>query len=126
MPSQDLSKNMLINIGLYYNEINKKIFEDFRFRELQEILSEEENLNKYTYSLYSDTNLLSNNLFMPIFHSIYLGSGVTNVVLESEQDLWLVSSFPNNRYFFIGDNEELSKHENIRIINSLKEINGII
>lgn len=125
MPSPDSLKNTPINLGIYYHEITKNIYEDPRFIELQELLSESANLNKYIYSIYSDINLLASNIFIPIFHSIYLASGTTNVILESEKDLWLVEAFPNNKYFYMGENQEIQKcGANIKIIKSLTEIGG--
>jgi hypothetical protein len=113
---------MPINIALYYNEITQDILTDPRFVELQTMLSEKENLNKYIYALYSDINLLRENLFMPIFHSIYLGSGKANVILESINDDWLLSAFPNNTYFYMGDDETTLNNEKIIKIKSIKEI----
>lgn len=126
MSSPDLLKNIITNIGIYYHEITGNIYKDPRFVELQQILAEPQNLNKYTYSLYSDTNLLATNIFMPIFHSIYLASGTINVILESEKDLWLVEAFPNNKYFYYGENEEIAKCPKVKNIKSLTEIGVVV
>lgn len=126
MQSLDLLKNIPINLGLYFHEITQQIYQDPRFVELQQLLSNKDNLNKYIYSLYSDTNLLTNNLFMPIFHSVYLASGQSNIIIESDNDLWLLGAFPNNLYFYMGDSdEEIRKNPRIKIIKSITEIGGV-
>lgn len=125
MQSPDSSKNTPLSIGLYFYEITQNIYQDSRFVELQQILSNKENLNKYIYSLYSDTNLLASNLFIPIFHSIYLASGRSNIIIESEKDLWLMDAFPNNLYFYMGDNEETNKSPQIKNIKSITEIGNV-
>lgn len=126
MQSPDSSKNTPLSLGLYFYEITQQIYQDPRFVELQQILSNENNLNKYVYSLYSDTNLLANNLFMPIFHSIYLASGQSNIVLESDKDIWLVDAFPNNLYFYMGEaNKEVDQNPKIKTIKSITEIGNI-
>lgn len=126
MQSPDSSKNTPLNLGLYFYEINQQISQDPRFIELQQILSDEESLNKYIYSLYSDTNLLANNLFMPILHTIYLASGQSNIIIESDKDLWLVDAFPNNLYFYMGESsEEIDKNPKIKMIKSIKEIGAV-
>lgn len=125
MQSPDSSKNTPLSLGLYFHEITQNIYQDPRFIELQQILSNEENLNRYIYSLYSDTNLLASNLFMPIFHSIYLASGRSNIVIESDQDLWLIDAFPNNLYFYMGNNEEINKSPQVKSIKSITEIGNV-
>lgn len=122
MSSPDLSKNTPVNIGLYYYEITQDIFKDPRFIELQHLLAEPQNLNRYIYSLYTDTNLLASNIFIPIFHSIYLASGTINLVLDSEKDLWLVEAFPNNKYFYLGENSEIAQCPKVKLIKSLTEL----
>jgi hypothetical protein len=128
MQSPDLLKNTPISLSLYFNEINKTIFQDARFLELQNILSNPENLNRYTYALYSDINLLAENIFMPIFHSVYLASGVSNVLVESEKDLWLIEAFPNNRYYFMGKepSKEILEETKITVITSIEEIGKVV
>ena len=119
---------MPINIALYFNEINKASLQDPRFVELQNILSDPDNLDKYTYSLYSDNNLLAENIFMPIFHSAYLASGVTNVILGTEGDIWLTDAFPNNRYFYMSKEPPATiiNDPRIRVINSIQDIGGTL
>jgi len=129
MSSPNSLKNMPINISLYFNQISKESLQDSRFVDLQNILSNPDNLDKYTYSLYSDNNLLAENIFMPIFHSAYLASGVTNVILEIEADIWLTEAFPNNRYFYMTKEDPpitIVNNPRIRVITSIQDIGSTL
>jgi hypothetical protein len=118
MKYQNSSKK-INELALYYNIVDEKIYKDGRFLSLMEVVNKK-NIN---YALYTDNFLLKNNLFIPNFHTIYLGVGSHKVILDRIEDLWLVDTFKNNEYYFLLYQNSIEKEiENTKII----KINNII
>jgi hypothetical protein len=79
---------------------------------------------KYRFAIYSDSSSMNINIFMPIFHTLYLGSSNHNVLIFDSEDLWLIDQFPNNKYYIIKTpKDEFNYSEfNIKEIKTIKEI----
>lgn len=120
MQSTNLSKKIPKQISFYYTLIDTNIFKDNGFIEINNLLSQKDNLSKYSYCLYTDTNLLKPNIFAPIFDTLYLASRNHNVVLNSTRDFWLVEMYPQNKYFYLGT--EAYENNKIQQITSITEI----
>lgn len=122
-----LSKNLLkqsIDINLFFSVVTDQIFKDERFVQLMNMLIKPENLNKYTGTIYTDSNMLTTNIFIPIFHTLYIGCKNNNVVLESQEDIWVPSVFPNNKYFILKpQNDDTNYGEyGISVIDHIEEV----
>jgi hypothetical protein len=122
MQSTNSLKEYPIQISFYYNQVTNEIFKDKNFIEINEFLSDKNNIGKYTYSIYTDLNLLKPNIFVPIFDTIYLASRNHNVVLNSTNDFWLCDLYKQNKYFFVGSCD----HKSIQSIESITEISNEI
>jgi hypothetical protein len=122
MQSINLLKKYPIKISLYYNKITNEIFQDRNFIEINSILENKNNINKYEFALYTDLNLLKPNIFIPIFDTLYLASRTHHVILNSTDDFWLPEIYKNNQYFYVGDSADKS----IKSINSITEITNEI
>lgn len=125
MLSLDSSKNAITNISLYFENITKNIFGDKRYVQLMNLLDSSDNTYKYTYCLFTDANLLTTNLFMPVFHTMYMGSSHNNIVLQSEDDFWIPKMFPNNKYYYLSETDNLPESLEglgISIIQNISQI----
>jgi hypothetical protein len=121
MKYQDSLKK-INEIALYYSIVDEKIYIDNKFLGLIELINNEKNIN---YALYTDNFLLKNNLFIPNFHTIYLGVGYHKVILDRTEDLWLLDTFKNNQYYFLlceGAIEPDIKEKEIIKINKVEEV----
>jgi len=119
MEYQNLSKKHN-SLALFYKKVDENIFKENRFVQLMNsILKEDKMLN---YAIYTDTFLLKTNLFIPNFHTMYLSNGNHNVVIEDENDLWMLEIFTNNKFYVLDNGEfDYSKY-NVKTINHIKEI----
>lgn len=127
MQSPNSSKKYPINISLYYPVLNDKVFEDLRFIQLMNMIIKKDALNKYIYALYGDINAIKMNLFIPVFHTAYLGCQNNNVIIGSESETWLIDSFPNNKYYILEDKNnpiDCSKY-NITEIKLIKDLESL-
>lgn len=124
MPSIDSSKTSTINISVFYKILSNNIIKEKPTVELLQLLNEKENIYKYQYAFYADINELNSNIFIPVFHTMFLGCSNNNVIIGKQEDQWICELFPNNRYYMFENsqnNADLSS-KNITIINSIKEI----
>jgi hypothetical protein len=123
MEYQNLSKKIPTSIGIFVEEANNKIFSNKAFIEINEILSKKENLISYTYSIFTDANLVKENIYLPILNTLYIGSKFNNIIISNDNDLWLTSHFNNNKYYCI-DSDFTEKMANAGVvkISSVKEI----
>lgn len=115
----------ITDISLYYKLLTNEIFKDFRFVNLMNILIQQQNSEpKYRFAIYSDSSSLSINIFIPIFHTLYLGASNHNVLIFNSDDLWLLDVFPNNNYFLIKEQTDVFDYSkfNIKEISTIKEI----
>jgi hypothetical protein len=110
------------DISLYYTILDDKIYSDAKFIELMNIVND--NPTQYIYSLYTETCLLKNNIYVPVFHTLYLSSKHHNVIINNEEEAWLSEVFPNNTYYIIKNENETFDYgaKNIISISSIKEI----
>lgn len=125
MESQNLSTAQNINLALYYKSIDHDIFNDYRYISLMEILIKDNNFVKYNYAFYTDSYLLKNNIFIPVFHTMYLASGSKRVVISNKDDVWLTEIFNNNTFYVLNnetDTEFDYESYGIEKINSIEDI----
>lgn len=121
MLSLNSTNNKNIDISLFFNILNDNIYKDNRFIQLLSLINE--NSHRYTYACYSESSYLKENIYIPVFHTLYLASKFHNVILENINDSWLVETFPNNSYYILSDNKsELLQLNKVKIINNLREI----
>lgn len=97
------------------------------FTDMINLILRTKNSNKYTYCLYCDVDSLGDVLLIPIFHTIYLACRKNNVIISDPKDLWIISSFPNNNFYYLLNHNMDNKTEEIKnypikTIVSLKEI----
>jgi len=125
MLSTNLSNTKLVtDVSIYCRELTDRIFQDFRFIDLINSLIKQENIGKYRFAIYTDLSLISANIFMPVFHTMYLGSSNHNVLISDSDDLWLCQTFSNNKYFIIPkENDDFNYGPyNVKKISNIKEI----
>lgn len=123
MQSQSLLKNT-INISIFTKVLTDDIFEDMRFVQLMNLLIKKKNVHQYTYCVYCDSNLIKTNIFIPIFHTMYLSCQNNNVLIKDQNDLWLADIFKNNQYYVLKNQEDEFDYSNtpIKTINDIKEL----
>jgi hypothetical protein len=121
MEYQNSSVKTLTNIGLFCREIDRQIYGDTRYLQLMEVVKEYPMTN---YALYSDSILIKENLFMPIFHTMYLANGINAIILANTDDFWITEIFTNNIYYIIDQSNGGSRVENqkIKTIKHIREI----
>lgn len=124
MLSTNLLRTKPTDISIYCNELSDDIFKDFRFIDLMNTIIQEEYLYKYKFAIYTDLNGLRTNLFVPIFHTMYLGSSNHNVIITDDNDLWLLDTFSNNKYFIMPKSDDTFNYNpyNITKIQNIKEL----
>lgn len=128
MQSINLSKKSPINISIFTSSLDDSIFEDIRFIQLMDILAKSENLDKYTYCFYCDTSMIKGNVFIPIFHTMYLSCKINNVLIKDKSDLWITNLFKHNKYYIIVDDQNNFDYSDYNVIkiNHIKEIDGVL
>jgi hypothetical protein len=118
----DSLKKPTTDISIYCKILTNDFFQDFRFIDLMNNLIKEK--HNYRFAIYCDISLISTNVFIPIFNSIYLSSSNHNVIINNQEDLWLLSTFNNNQYFIMkkkDDDFDYSPY-NIKSIQTIREI----
>lgn len=126
MQSINLSNNKTpIDISIFCLSIDENIFKDERFIQLLDLIKIEP--YKYVYSFYTESVLLGENVYIPIFHTLYLSSKNHNVIIGTSDDLWLINAFPNNTYYILENKEDKFDYTNYKIkkINNLKSIGEV-
>lgn len=101
MQLQNFTNNKNIDISLFFNVLNDNIYKDNRFIELMSLVKNDP--YKYTYACYTESSYLKDNIYIPVFHTLYLGNKFHHVVLENANDDWLIDTFPNNQYYILSD-----------------------
>lgn len=123
MLSQNLLKNQLIDISLYYPEVTSQIFKDGVFLDFIKSI-EKDTVPTYKFAIYTDMNLISTNIFIPIFHTLYLGGSRHNVIIRTSNDLLLLETFKNNNYYIIENDSDTFDYRpyNLTKIKNIKDI----
>ena len=125
MESPNLSKKTPINISLFYPTISNDIFNEHRYNSLLKLLTGlDDTASPYVYALYADASLLTSNIYIPIFHTMYLGCTINNVVISNDQDLWLLKTYSHNHYYVFDDPKDTFDYSSYKItkINDLTQI----
>ena len=123
MEYQNLSKQTN-SISLYFKYIDESIFKEHRFVDLMNLILKHNKLFEVNYAFYTDNNLLKTNIYIPTFHTMYLYNNTHNVVIEDSEDIWLIDTFSNNKYYVMPKKEDTYdyKQHNIKIIDKIQEI----
>lgn len=124
MQSTNLSNKHIINISIFEKTLTDSIFQDFRFVQLMNLLIKTVDKHKYSYCFYCDTDALKTNIFIPIFHTMYLSCQNNNVLIKDSNDLWLIDEFKNNKYFVLKNEKDTFDYtaKGVKIIENIKEI----
>ena len=124
MEYQSLSKKTPTSIGIFVQEASESLLKHKAFVEINELLlGKKEDLVNYTYSVYTDSNMLKMNVYVPILNTLYIGCKRNNIIISKDNDLWLKDSFSNNEYYcFDFDFTESMSIAGIKKISSIKEI----
>ena len=117
-------KNYPINIAIFQQKLTNDILYDQRLVELLSLLEDESNLSKYRYALYTDTNELKSNIFIPVFHSSYLACSTNHVVISHSEEMWIREIFSHNEYYILSSmiNETSNFDQYLKIINTMGDI----
>lgn len=128
MQSVNLSKTSPINISIFNKILTDEIFEDIRFMQLLSLLINTENICRYTYCFYCDSSSIKTNLFVPVFHTIYLASQTNNVLIKDHNDIWLKDIFKHNKYYILSSSEDDFDYaaHGIEKIEDIRHIGGVL
>lgn len=128
MQSQNLSKKSLTNISIFTKHLTDEIFKDFRFVQLMNLLIKSENLDKFTYCFYCDSSMVKTNIFIPVFHTMYMSCRTNNVLIKDHNDLWIKDVFKHNKYYVLKNEEDTFNYDIVGVtkINDIKEIAGVL
>lgn len=123
MQSINSLKNIPVDISIFCKKLDDSIFKDFRFVDLINNAIQSTG-TKYNFAIYTDVSVLPSNIFVPVFHTFYLGSHRHNVIISDQKDLWLTNIFTNNKYYIIpSDNDSFDyTASGINIIKTIREI----
>lgn len=124
MTSINSLKKHLINIAIFNSYLTYDIYDDIRFHQLIDMNNNIDKKYSYTYGLYCDDSMIKSNIFLPILHTIYLGSKKNAVIIKNYEDIWLKELFPNNNFYVISDKKDDFDYaeESITKINNIKDI----
>lgn len=124
MQSINSLKKSEVDISLYYKSLTNNIFKSFIFVDLMNKLIQDKLVAGSRFAIYTDINVLTTNILVPVFHTMYLGSTNHNVILENSDDLWLIQTFTNNKYFIIPKEDDDFDYTpyNVTKIQSISEI----
>lgn len=128
MQSTNLSNKHITNISIFSRFLGDEIFQDFRFVQLMNMLIKQNEKHRYSYCFYCDQCLLKTNIFIPVFHTMYLACQNNNVLIKNHEDLWLLDTFKNNKYFVLKNSEDsfdYSAH-GVMVIDSIHQIGGLV
>lgn len=112
--------NKHIDISLFFNVLNDNVYTDNRYNQLISLI--QNSPTKYVYACYTESCYLKDNIYIPVFHTLYLASKFHNVVLNDPNDSWLVDAFPNNNYYIVSDNIKINKVKTIKTLDQIGEI----
>lgn len=126
--------NIKNHIAIYYSTtIDSSIIEDLCIKELLELCGSLDFSMKFTYAIYADNSLISENIFIPIFHTYYLNSEPKIVVIRDSLQLSLdiLELYPYHDFCLYKDENSESNfkflqdrfpNHKLRLISSLKEL----
>lgn len=120
MQLQNFTNNNNIDISLFFTVLDDSIYKDNRFIELMTLVKNDP--YKYTYACYTESSYLKDNIYIPVFHTLYLANKFHHVILENPNDDWLIGIFPNNKYYILSDDQSAP---GVTRINSLTQIGEI-
>lgn len=120
MQLQNFTNNKNIDISLFFNILNDNIYKDNRFIELMSLVKNDP--YKYTYACYTESSYLKDNIYIPVFHTLYLANKLHHVILENANDDWLIDAFPNNKYYILSDNLSVTGATTIHSLTQIGEI----
>lgn len=128
MPQINSLKKQLTNVSIFTKILTDDIFNDMRFVQLMNLLIQSDNLHNFTYCFYCDHSSLRTNIFVPVFHTIYLGCQKNNVLLGNHEDLWITNIFKQNNYYVLSNKDDPFDYHAHKVsrINNIKEIDGVI
>jgi len=124
MQSINSSKKTVKDISLYYSKVDDKLFKDFAFIDLMNQIIKDDCEFNYHFAIYTDISVIPVNILIPIFHTMYLGSAQHNVVINRSEDLWVLNTFTNNKYYVMrkpDDDFDYSPY-NITVIDRITDI----
>ena len=89
----------------YKSFTDTEVNNDPLIKELHDICTEPKFYTNWTYSIYSDANLVSENMFLPCFHTSALNSSKKFVILRAP--LYdLINIYSWHEYVIYGEGEE--------------------
>ena len=128
MQSINSSKKFPINISIFDSVLTDSVFQDMRFVQLMNLLIQSENVHKYSYCFYCDSAMVKTNLFIPVFHTVYLSCQNNNVLIKDQKDIWLKDIFKNNKYYVLASPKDEFDYTSCGItkIEDIKQIDGVL
>jgi len=127
--------NIKTHIAIYYGDtLDSGIANDPCIKELLELCGSFDFAMNFTYAIYADHHMISNNMMIPIFHSYYLNSDPKVVILRDPAAIDVFELYPYHTYYLYVDKtneKEAEKYEKlknkldqyqIKLIDSIREI----
>ena len=116
------------HLALACSTFDADMYQSPCFKELVQLMTDNEFKAEYTYAIFSDTYLVSENAFVPNFHLYYLNSSKKDVILLDNKVIDIPKIYSHHN-FYIYDNEDLlklyrSEYPDLPLVHikSLKEI----
>lgn len=120
------------HIGMCYgNTIDNKALKDKYIQELIDLGGEYDFAMNYTYAIYADTNTVISNIFLPIFHTIYLNSSPKLIIIRNKDYADIMELYPYHSFYVCSDQYTESDYaqlkdqftnSNLNFISSIKDI----
>lgn len=128
MQSTSSLKKYPIKLGIFTKTLTDNIFEDMRFVQLMNLLVQSDSVYKYSYCFYCDNSLIKTNIFIPVFHSVYMACQTNNIIINNSDDIWLTNIFKHNKYYVLSSKTDDFDYKSygVNVIDNIKDIDGVI
>ena len=99
----------------YRSFTDAEMRDDPLIKELHTVCAEPKFYTRWTYAVYTDANLVSENMFTPCFHTSALNSSKKTVILRASL-YELINIYSWHEYLVYGD-----KEEDLQMLKQIKE-----
>lgn len=126
--------NIKNHIGIYYpNSIDSSTVQDICIKEVLELCGSFDFAMNFTYAIYADNSLISENIFFPIFHTFYLNSDPKMIILRDKMPIDILELYPYHNFYIYNDGKVTNEDDfnilkdkfpthKLKLISSLKDL----
>ncbi len=113
-------ENKKLHIGFLVETLDKKCLELEAVKQILEKTEDYDFMLNFTYSFYTDYNMMTEQLPLPVFHTYYLNTDKKSVVLMDNKLLNICDIYDYHDYYSFEKYDEMPS--SVKLIKSLQEI----